>query len=301
MIVVDVLICLLLMGLVIFLNYKKKTRNLYLDLGLGLFYIVTYLVWRYQSNSYDFGTFFHIYIFLSSFVTPFIIYYYTKYNDRSQRIAEIVIASLGFFIIVSRFITWPLFGFRFADTLPLNICNIMAVITFIGLFIKNNSLIKNLTLSLGVLGGILTISMGFNEGFPTIWFIQNIDSYLLHYSLIVYPIYIFLTNRAKIDIKLFIKSFYLVLIYYVIIYFVNIIVDENFIFTKPGYVDFLTDIYNSLPEFKISVFNINILYIIICLSGTFLCSLLSLFFFKTIKSRLEKLSTTPQEVVDNTI
>ncbi|MDR2822416.1 MAG: hypothetical protein LBV58_02555, partial [Acholeplasmatales bacterium] len=82
MIYLDILISLVVFGLaVIYPIFNKRTnKKWWLNIILGLFYITTYLVWRYFSNDYHMGSLFHVFVFSSSIIIPFILFYYTYDN-----------------------------------------------------------------------------------------------------------------------------------------------------------------------------------------------------------------------------
>jgi uncharacterized membrane protein YwaF len=281
MIAIDVIISLILFspGIIHPLLTKRKKKQYLLNILIGLFFSATYLVWRYFSNNYHQGSFFHIYIFLSSFIIPFILFFYSYDKPKLKTIIEISIASLGMAIVLSRFITWPTIGRTLWGALPLNICNIICILIFINLFLKKKMFIHNISLSIGLLGGIVTLIMAFDEGLNTIWYISNIDSYLMHFSLIVYPIYLFLINKIKISYKPIIRGFYIIVVYYILMFFINFLIDQNFMFMRPGSLAFLNNIYYALPIFNVGIFEVNLLFYLICLSsGLALCTVLLIFF-----------------------
>jgi uncharacterized membrane protein YwaF len=290
MIAVDVLISLILFGsgLLFPILTKREKKKWWLNILIALFFSATYLIWRYFSNNYHQGSFFHIFIFLSSFVIPFILFYYSYDKPKTTKVIEIVIASIGLIVVLSRFITWPMIGRSIWGALPLNICNIMSVLIFINLFLKKQSFIKNLSLSIGLLGGIVTLLMAFDEGLNTIWYISNIDSYFLHFSLIVYPLYIFLSNKIEISYKPILRGFYIVVIYYIAMFFINFLIDQNFMFMRPGSIGFLNQIYWSLPIFRVGIYEVNLIFYFLCLFGALALCIGLLILFKLIQKRYLK-------------
>ncbi|MDR2867647.1 MAG: YwaF family protein [Acholeplasmatales bacterium] len=287
MIVGDILISLVCFSPgILYPIFTKRTHKMWwLNILLGLFYVGTYLVWRYFSNNYHQGSFFHIFIFASSLIIPFILFYYTYDKLKLTRIVEIILASLGLFVVLSRFITWPMIGRTLYNALPLNICNIIVVLTFINLFLKKKLFFHNISLSLGLIGGLATLVMAFDEGLNTIWFTSNIDSYFLHFSLIVYPLYIFLSNKITINFQVMLKNFWIIIIYYILMFFINFIIDQNFMFMRPGSIGFLNDIYYSLPIFRVGIFEVNLLFYLLCLGGALALSVGLLVLFKLLQKK----------------
>ncbi|KAA6330713.1 hypothetical protein EZS27_020613 [termite gut metagenome] len=271
MIYLDLTIGLLLLGLSILYHFKnnRSSKKLWLDILLGCYYAATYFVWRYTSNNYHVLSFFHIWIMSAAVIIPFIVFYYVYDHPKLMVWAEIVFGCIGFFVVMSRFISWPLQGYRFIEALPLNLCNVIAFLTFFGLFLKKNSFIKILALSLGFIGGLSSLVMAFNEGLNTFWFIRNVDSYFLHFGLTAYAIFLFLTNKTKIDYRIFLKAIPILTVYYVLMYFMDYLWDLNFLWIRPGTIAFLNTIEAALPSFSVGIFEVNLIYYLLCLVGAF--------------------------------
>jgi hypothetical protein len=270
MIYLDILIAILLIGvsLVVYFNRKNKNKKyLIIDILLGIFYATTYLMWRYLANNYHIGSPFHIFVLLSAFLLPFIIHYYTAKNEKLSHRVALILSIIVFALILSRFITWPLvLGSSILAALPLNICNIMAVIGLISL-LTNNKFLKNIFASIGLLGGAVSLLQAFNEGTNSILNYLSIDSYFLHLLLVTIPIYMILNNIVDFDVKIILKSIYFFPIYYLFCYFFNHYFSTNFLYTLPANVDFLELFYNNLPKYNINGFEIAIWYYLIILVG----------------------------------
>jgi uncharacterized membrane protein YwaF len=237
------------------------------------------------------GSLFHVFVFSSSIIIPFILFYYTYDNIKLVRITEIVVAGIGFIVVLSRFITWPTIGRTLYNALPLNICNVIVILTFINLFLDKKLFFHNIALSIGLIGGIATLVMAFDEGLNTIWYISNIDSYLLHFSLVVYPIYLFLNNKIQINHQIILKNYWIIVIYYILMFFLNFIIDQNFLFMRPGSISFLNTIYYSLPILNVGIYEVNIIFYVLCLGGALILSLGLLKLFEFLKIKYQKFYT----------
>ncbi|MDR2828369.1 MAG: hypothetical protein LBV51_03005 [Acholeplasmatales bacterium] len=281
-----------------------KTKTIFMLLGYSLVLLLTGLSFIFSSEYTQFG-FLSIMILVFCAYSGVILSYYIK-NKKTDKIVQIIFSA----IFLALFILKLTFPIPFYELLPLNVCNIVAVLIIIRPLFKN-SLFDNYILCFAFLGVFANFFLGdwysykdqfyhilngevidsvINVGKISFFNVRVLESNLVHDIYGCYAIYMLLQKRIISKPKLAVLNFvWIVPIYYVLV-FTNQIYKFNF-FYNSEYRNPLLGIYDSFYNaagFKIGDFKINLLYDLLIIGAAVTLLFLSALLFKYINKKTNK-------------
>lgn len=203
-----------------------------------------------DNHSFHFGSLEHLLIVLVfGFGGFFLIYYSKNYlNKKSQeRIGTLFAISLSITVIIWSLTKIYLGTFILQTDLPLNLCNIVAIMAPILTYTKKKIYyeIFFFWVFAGTLQGVITPTL--EHGFPHFDFFKY---WFIHAGLIVFMLYITFIYNFEPTFKSVLKSFYGIQVYLVIMLIVNHFIGSNYFFlnAKPNSVSLL-DFFGDWPNY----------------------------------------------------
>ncbi|MCL2177293.1 MAG: YwaF family protein [Firmicutes bacterium] len=245
----------------------EKNKALAIDVGIGVFFALSYYILRFLH--YDWGrfTFFHIWTLIMSFTLPFILAYFCKGEsaERSARVAKrvaIVMACILLLSPLTRPILAPLFTDSLELVLPLNVCPIASLL-FLPAIVTGNKMLKNFMLSIALFGGIANNLQGLVHTYGSFWQYLNAETYLMHSLLIIIPLFVLATNQVTLSAESTVKNLAWLYPIFILNIFLNPILDTNYFFTRPDKVvpEAVSSIAHQLPYFTLFGTQISYLYL----------------------------------------
>jgi len=222
---------------------------------VGIYFALTFLAFTMWHTPWYWLSNLHLYGLLATFIMPFALAYLVKGTGKEKLVA-IVMAVILFlspftrpFILAGphsliyeygRYRT-TILDFEYA--IPLNICNISAVIYLFALLLptkgKISNIIKGYMLTIGFFGGIINNLQTHNGHVDFFWYYFNWESYIVHALIMIIPIYMVLTNQIEVSKKDQVYNLmWLIPTYFIMGFLINPIIGFNFWFTRP--IDFLS-------------------------------------------------------------
>lgn len=158
-------------------------------------------------------------------------------------------------------------------SVPLHVCS-FAVFLNVALLFTDSKKVFEYAFFFGVLGGLLALYLPDTMGFPYYNF-RYYHFLILHSLLIVIPIYYYKAYNYRVDYKITIKVFKIVVFAGIIIYIINSFLNTNYWFVNkvPANVQFVFRNWNVY---------------IICFSALIFLSMLGLTFFSNYKEEKNK-------------
>jgi len=257
------LIILLVTPIILFKIKKKKgimgaihTRiHFWIHVLVGIYFAFTLFAFSQWHTPWYLFSHLHLYGLLATFILPFALAYLVKGTGKEKLVA-IVMATLLFLSPLTRpfILAGPLRVFQdtgvyratmldFEYAIPLNICNISAVIYLFALVLPAKGviakIIKNYMLTIGFFGGLVNNIKTHNAHVDFFWYYFNWESYIVHALIMVIPIYLVLTNQIEIQKKYQAYNLaWLFPTYLIMGFLINPLIGFNFWFTTP--IDFLS-------------------------------------------------------------
>jgi len=199
------------------LNDKKQLKiNVMLHALIGIYFAGTYLAFRNWHTPWYLLSRLHIYGLIATLIMPFALAYLVKGTNK----ARLVAISLSVLLFVSpltrpfilagplRHLGDEIYRTNFANfeyAIPLNICNISALVYIVALLLPKRSsvtgAIKNYMITLGFFGGIINNVQAHNGHVDFFWYYFNWESYIVHALIMIIPMFMLLTDQLKISKK----------------------------------------------------------------------------------------------------
>ncbi len=170
-----------------------------------------------------------------------------------------LVATSGVFIRMSVFINSGAFDFK--EELPLHLCRILAILAPFVMYFRNRSLLGILYFAVyaGTLNANLTPDV--DAVFPELLYFTY---WMMHSALLILPLYAIYVYGVKIDFNDFKRSFVFINTYFVLITFINWVLDSNYFYTcaKPVSKSIL-DLFGPWPVYILVTYGIGLTLMII--------------------------------------
>ena len=223
-------------------------------------------IWHKHYMKYGF---LHDMITLFVFALPFVLVIFIPDKDQFPARHHAVIYAMTaviLFFTAFKFTYIRIYGMSLYEVLPLNLCNLVAVMIAIRPFWRNR-LFDNYILCFGLLGGIFNILLGTRYGFSENFYTDIVyESNITHNMFISYSLYMLLSMEIKPDFRRSLQNMYWLIPVFCVFVFTNQIYQFNFFFTSI-YENPILAIYNLFPTFDITLINrvyeINLIYYLI--------------------------------------
>jgi hypothetical protein len=223
------------------------------------------------------------------FTLPFMLFHFFP-GKKAEKIINWVMTGI-FFVLFLVKLSFTVFAFEPSNVvvsayeiLPLNICNLVAILILLRPFLKID-LLDNYLLVFGIVGFFINQLLGdwfsnkeqfigalndfVNTGSLNFFNPRTLESSLVHDFYIIYVLYLILTRSVNPNPKKAIWNFVWILPLYYVLVFTNQIFKFNFFFNSE-YRNPMAFLYNAmfnLGGFYIGSFKINFLYDIILLGA----------------------------------
>jgi len=214
-----VLVILFILPIIIFhFKYEKTgTRfSFYAHTVIGVFFAFTYFAFVNWHTSWYLFSDLHVYGLIATLILPFALAYLVKGTGMEKNVA-IVMALILFlspitrpFLLVGPFSLMRNGYYRtaiihFEYAIPLNICNISAIIYLFALLLpaqgKVANVIKGYMITIGFFGGLVNNIQTHNDHVDYFWYYFNWESYIVHALIMIIPIYMVLTKQIEVKFK----------------------------------------------------------------------------------------------------
>lgn len=217
---------------------------------VGVYFSVTFLAFTQWHTPWYLFSDLHLYGLIATFILPFALAYLVKGTGKEKLVA-IVMAVMLFLSPLTRpfILAGPLrslggYGvYRttvvdFEYGIPLNICNISAVIYLLGIVLPTKGIsakiIKGYMLTIGFFGGLVNNIKVHNEHVDFFWYYFNWESYIVHALIMIIPIYMVLTDQIEIRKKDQVYNLmWLMPTYLIMGFLINPLIGFNYWFTTP--------------------------------------------------------------------
>jgi len=226
---------------------------------ISVYFSLTFLAFAEWHTPWYLFSRLHLYGLLATFILPFALAYLVKGTGKEKLVA-IVMAIILFISPLTRpfILAGPLRGLReygvyrttildFGYAIPLNICNISAIIYLLALLLpakkELSRIIKGYMLTIGFFGGLVNNLKVHNEHVDFFWYYFNWESYIVHALIMIIPMYMVLTNQIEIRKKYQVYNLvWLVPTYFIMGFLINPLTGFNYWFTTP------VEILSFLPQ-----------------------------------------------------
>lgn len=156
------------------------------------------------------------------------IFIYLKSADNKRRIMRIVVGCIVVFLELSKDLVDLLRGDLTAGNLPLHLCGINILLIAFDLF-KESKINRNFLYYFCIPGALLALLFPNWTVLPCFNF-SHIHSFLIHAFLVLYPLMLVCSGELSPEIKMMPKCILLLILMAIPIYFVNLVLDTNFMF-----------------------------------------------------------------------